>query len=251
MQCFFSLIIPFKNKRVSRKTKGRIIQLNNHSTINLKGSSILQISLPYRAMRVTVVIIFMFGVLTSKSQTPKASAAEFKWAIFHPFAAIKVKKITKAANLLLPTLNIKEALDNYTAGGKADAFRHVYFMALYAQKIKAKKLIKLGKAHEKSNYRQYKKYKDEYGEKPDSLSSVMDLNNNKVGIKIGHENKSLEKKELATLVIKDIQNGKALIMKRNDKGEYLDCNGKIINVNEFDHRWYVPKCLVQSDFIYN
>jgi len=198
-------------------------------------------------MRFLISAILLFSIFVSKSQTPKPSSAEFLWAIFHPFAAIKVKKITRTGNSILHELNIKEKLDNYTAGGKADAFRHVYFMALYAQKIKPKKLIKLGKAHEKSNYRQFRKNKNEYGEKPDSLSSVMDLNNNKIGIHIGRENKTLEKKELAALVIKDIQNGKALIMKRNEKGEYLDCAGKIIDVKVFEQRWYVPKCLVHSD----
>src|SRR6478609_8317397 len=106
-------------------------------------------------MRVLFFILLFSFVLDTSSQVPKPSFAEFTWSIFHPVAAIKVKKITRRANQMLPEFNIEKTLDPYSAGGKADAFRHVYFMALYAQKIKPKKLVKLGKAHEKSNYRQF------------------------------------------------------------------------------------------------
>jgi hypothetical protein len=194
-----------------------------------------------------LTILFLLFALALLSQTPRLSSAELRWSLFHPFAALKVKKLTRAGSAIMPELNITRHLDSFTAGGKADAFRHIYYMALYSQKIKARKLVKLGEAHERSNYRQFKKNKDEYGEKPDSLSSVMDLKNNKVGITLGSQNKTLDKKELAQLVIAEIKNGKAVIMKRNSKGEHLRCDGNVIEMAQFKNTWNIPKCLVPSN----
>ena len=125
-----------------------------------------------------------------------------------------------------------------------------FFMAAFAQKIKIKKLKKLGIAHEKGNYRQFKKHQNEEGERPDSLSNVMDLNNNELGLKIGSENKKISLAELKELVINEIKNGKAQVIKRNHSGAYIDCNNNTINLKLYSNKWYVPKCLVPSNHIY-
>src|SRR5690606_27581918 len=154
-------------------------------------------------------IIFIFFCNACFSSIPKLSKYEKRWAIFHPFAAIKVNKISKKCFIIYKQQNIKTELDTFTNGGKLDAFRHAFFMAAYAQKVKVEKLRKLGKAHEKGNYRQFLKSQLEDGERPDSLSCEMDLLNNELGFVIGKSNKKLILEELKNAVISEIKNGKA------------------------------------------
>ncbi|MDP3557845.1 MAG: hypothetical protein Q8T03_10755 [Bacteroidota bacterium] len=180
----------------------------------------------------------------------KTSKQEKIWAFKHPFSAVKIKKLYRQVSPIYKQSLNKLLLDSFNNGGKLDAFRHTYFMAAFAQKVKVKKLRELGIAHEKGNQKQFIKQQTEEGELADSLSNVMDLNNNELGYKIGKENKNLSLEELRQLIIKEINEGKALIMKRNKSGNYLDCNNNIIDLKLYLHKWYVPKCLVSSDYIY-
>ncbi|HWY37118.1 MAG TPA: hypothetical protein VNY73_01070, partial [Bacteroidia bacterium] len=126
-------------------------------------------------------------------------------------------------------------------------FRHAFAMAYMCRYVSVKKLRRLGKAHEKGNYLQFlNDNAEDGGELPDSLSSVMDLNNNELGFLIGKEAKRFPAEELKKNVIDGIQKGKALIMKRNKEGLYLDCGGHIISRQRPYKQWVVPKCLVPS-----
>lgn len=131
-----------------------------------------------------------------------------------------------------------------------DAYRHILYMSVFAQKIKPRKLRKLGLAHEKSNYQYYKKNRSEFGEIPDSLASVMDLYNNEIGFKIGTTNKKLPVLQLNQLVLTSLSNGEGLIFKRKKNGTYLDCFGKEIELNQYRGKWAIPKCLVSSNSDY-
>lgn len=194
--------------------------------------------------RLILFIALLSISLQSKSQKP--CKQELCWALGHPFAALKVKKIKKKADLIYNRPDIKARFD-YSSGGKLDAFRHVFFMAAFAQEIKIKKLRKLGIAHEKGNYKQFLKHKTENGELPDSLSCVMDLANNELGFTIGANNKDKKLEQLRPIVIKEILDGKAFILKRNREGRYVDCNNKVIDPGLFSGKWFVPKCLVPSN----
>jgi len=195
------------------------------------------------------------------SEAQKISRYEWWWTLGHPFAAVKVKLMSKKcyeiynrqANAVLNSKSgaeVSKNLDKFSNGGKLDAYRHVFFMASFAQKVKSKKLRKLGRAHEKTNYKMFLKNKQEYGEISDSLSSVMDLFNNEIAFKIGSENKKLNANELSDLAIEQIKSGKALVMKRKKNGTYLDCNDQPIDLNLYIKNWSVPKCLVPSDYNY-
>lgn len=172
---------------------------------------------------------------------------EKKWAIIHPFASYRIKKISKKCFVIYQDSSIRSKLDQFESGGQRDAFRHVFYMAAFAQKIKVKKLKKLGVAHEKQNYLDFLKSKTEFGELADSLSCVMDLENNEVGFKIGLLHKKTNLNELSKLVLLSIHSGEALIMKRNLKGLYLNCQNEIINLNNYKNKWQIPKCLVPSN----
>ena len=169
----------------------------------------------------------------SWSQVPKPGKYERCWAVTHPFAAFKVKKITKKCSALVCQIEPKNQLDNFTNGGKLDAYRHSFYMAAYAQKVKTRKLRKLGIAHEKTNYRQFLKSEKEEGELADSLSNVMDLFNNELGLKIGAENKKESLEHLSEIIIEEIKKGNALIVKRDSAGAYLDCDGRLIDLKKY------------------
>jgi len=195
------------------------------------------------------LILFFYQMFSVSAQ--RASRYEIGWAILHPMAALKVKSITKDCNAIADTGVIQQQLDRYPSGGKADAFRHVFYMAAYSQKIKSRKVRKLGIAHEKGNYRQFLNSKKEEGEIPDSLSSEMDLRNNELGILIGKSNKKTPLAELVSAVIGEIVRGNAVIMKRNKNGQLLTCPGDPIEPEKYLGKWNIPKCLVPSSYSYS
>lgn len=132
---------------------------------------------------------------------------QYRWALFHPIAAIKVKHIYKKNYPVYLEVKQKKILDTIENGGKLDAFRHGFFMACFAQKISSKKLIKLGIAHEKDDVYLYrKKKKFEYADMPDSASILMDLTNNKIGIEIGKKYKNISPYQLKDTIILYILN---------------------------------------------
>jgi hypothetical protein len=184
--------------------------------------------------------------VAARGQFSSLGAHEKRWVLFHPVAAIKVRHINSRCVSLYTQPQVRSQLDTFVSGGRLDAYRHVFFMAAFAQKVRVKKLRKLGQAHEKTNYRQFLKQKLEEGEKPDSLSSVMDLLNNELGLKIGCNYRELPLPELSSLVIKRINAGEARMFRRDSKGRYVDCSGVLIDQARYSRQWHVPKCLVDT-----
>src|SRR5690242_10088453 len=107
---------------------------------------------------ISLFLIFVLCVNLAQAK-PRTSRYEFWWALGHPFAALKVKKVYSKASKLFDQNELKVKLDVYTSGGKLDAFRHVFYFAAFAQKIKPRKVLKLGKAHERTNYLDFKRGK--------------------------------------------------------------------------------------------
>ena len=175
------------------------------------------------------------------------SRFEKHWALLHPFAAFKVKKIYQKANEIYSESKKYNLLDNFENGGKLDAYRHIFFMAAFAQKINAGKVKKLGIAHEKGNYLHFKKSIHEHGEVPDSLSSVMDFHNNDIGIKTGKTNKRQTLSELSALCITEIKKGNAVYFKRSTAGAYLTCQDEEIDLSAYKGNWHIPKCLIATN----
>jgi hypothetical protein len=173
---------------------------------------------------------------------------EIWWAAGHPLAAFKVKKITKHCDKIVDHHQIREQLDSFSTGGKADAYRHMFYMAAYAQKIDGYKLEKLGMAHERTNRKQFEKGKKEEREVPDFISCLMDLVNNETGIIIGSENQELQLKQLSDLIISEILKGKGMIIMRNKKGQYINCDKIPLDIKTFKGKWNIPKCLSHSDY---
>lgn len=199
-------------------------------------------------MRLSILyLLCVFSNIVFAQRFQSRSLAEKKWALTHPVSAIKVKKIYKNALPIYQLIKQNRTLDTLENGGKLDAFRHVFFMAAFAQKIKPRKVLKLGIAHEKGNYHHFKSHITEHGEIPDSLSTVMDLENNYKGIELGVKNKNCTINELAGHTLALLVAGNALYFKRNAKGEYVDCNNHVINMNDYKQKWFIPKCLIKTN----
>jgi hypothetical protein len=202
-----------------------------------------------RTFSFLILLLIIHSAIPGAGQTPRLSVPEFFWALGHPVAALKVKQISKKCVRTFLSAEIKPHLDTYSDGGTLDAYRHVYYMAAFAQKINTRKLRRLGLAHEKSNYRQFRKHRLEDGSQPDSLASVMDLHNNELGLAIGCNFRHVPSEELKKLVLNAIKEGKAVILKRNQSGKFLDCYDRVIDPAQFYNSWYVPKCIVPSNYI--
>ncbi len=184
------------------------------------------------------ILVYGNGSITAVKS--KIAVREIIWGITHPFIAFKVKRLTKEA------LSITDSLQNHNilsdrSGGQLDAFKHSYWMALLSQEIKAKKARKIGVIHEKVNYKSFKKNHSVQ----DSAASAMDILNNEVGILLGSNNKLMSKKELITLTISYIKQGKMYIIKKDDKGNCLDKDNKIIDLS-VEKEWDKRKCIIGS-----
>ncbi|MEI6864762.1 hypothetical protein [Flavicella sp.] len=205
-------------------------------------------------MKKTILIfIFLINLFhTSSAQNHKQgfknlSSPEKCWVIFHPFKAKRAYRISLQAQKTSDSIAKTTLLDQDKNGGQVDAFRHAYWMATLAKEIGKNSAKSLGKAHEKGNYKQFKKNQFEDGTHPDKPSSEMDLFNNNIGINIFKENKNVNKMELISLVIEKIKKGKLKILKKDIYGHYNDCNGKSINLKEYKGIWETPKCLINSN----
>lgn len=193
-------------------------------------------------------VAFLFVILsTSCSSLKSYGKYQKRWAYSHPFAAIKLKKEKSRCDIIYNAVKDANSLDKFENGGKLDAFRHLFYMAVFSSKVAGHKVKKLGIAHEKDNYQLFLKSKNEDGEKPDSLSCEMDLLNNALGIELA---KSLKKgtsvTEIRTKCINQISEGKAYFMKRDSLGNYLTCEGTKIDLNLYKQIWNIPKCLVRK-----
>ena len=181
-----------------------------------------------------------------KSGYKKLSGPEKRWALLHPFKAKKAYPMAAKALKITDSLASTGIIDKDNNGGSYDAFKHSYWMAKTAKLIGMKSAIRLGKAHERGNYKTFKKRRLEDGFAPDKPSSDMDLFNNDMGAKMGNlllaesENKLIEKIVLA------LNKGELVMLLKNKEGQFLDCDKNIIPADSLKNRWDNKKCVVPS-----
>ncbi|MDF2437234.1 MAG: hypothetical protein K0Q95_1610 [Bacteroidota bacterium] len=199
-----------------------------------------------------MIIAFFYSTFSySQSSLQKFKSVSFSekcWVIFHPFVAKKAMKKTSMVLSDVDSVKNTGTIGTDMNGGKLDAFRHAYWMATLTNSIGKHKSLKLGKAHEKGNYRTFKKHKLEDSILPDSVSCEMDLMNNKVGADLVGEKKRFgEKKDIQNIVLESLKTGKLSIIKKDKGGNYLYCDGTFIDTNVWGGKWNIPKCLISSD----
>ncbi len=201
-----------------------------------------------------ILVLFLKAlVLLAQHQSPlkqfcKVSCAEKKWILCHPFIAKTSWKITRLAIETSDSLNNIKALDSDPNGGQIDAFRHAFWMALLTLEIGEKNALKLGKAHEKGNYRNFKKHRLEDSALPDKASGEMDLWNNKIGAGIAASQIKISISDLRDTIIKYIEGGKMKIIVKNCQKKALDGEGNPLPLDQIN-KWDNGKCLVKSDSI--
>jgi len=203
----------------------------------------------------TIVIVFLLYPLASTGQTKtsdwqsykKLSCPEKCWVLKHLFVAKKAWRITQFVRLQTDSIQKTSILDGDANGGEVDAFRHAFWMASLSQKMRWRKAYRLGKAHEKGNYLDYKKHRLEDGTFPDKISSEMDIWNNDIGLQIGKTYPAIASDSLKIIVIEHIIKGKMKVIKKNKQGQFLDEKGNIIQNETLKGKWENQKVLINSD----
>lgn len=188
-----------------------------------------------------------FGQESNVQKFKNLSAPEKRWVLAHPFIAKKALRISINARKITRENEKNDLLDQYNNGGKLDAFRHTFWMASLSMAIKWKKAARLGNAHEKGNKIDWKKGRFEEGAPPDRASGEMDYWNNEIGLEIGRKHQGISKPELVEFVLQAIFEGRCKIIRRNDKGAFLDCEGNIVTSSEWKGKWGNSKCLIFSN----
>ncbi|MDZ7613246.1 MAG: hypothetical protein U5K51_05695 [Flavobacteriaceae bacterium] len=135
------------------------------------------------------LIFILFHCNAALSQSAAASFFELSgpekyWVITHFIKAKKAFKITEEVLRKTDSVGKTDLLDADMNGGQLDAFKHSYWIAHLTTGIGKKAALRLGEAHEKGNYRDFKNSKKEDGTVPDKMASEMDLQNNMAGARL-------------------------------------------------------------------
>jgi len=197
-----------------------------------------------------IVLAFLstqFSAQSNWNKFWKESGPIKKWIVLHPFKAKKALKVSEEANRISDSIAKTPLLDNDIAGGQVDAFRHAYWMARLHQEIGKCAARSLGKAHERDNYKTFKKSQYENNISPDKPSKEMDLFNNKAGLSFTKKGVFRSKNGLMYKIANAILKGDLKIIKKDASGNYLTCDNKIIPPEELLHVWENGKCVISSN----
>jgi hypothetical protein len=177
----------------------------------------------------------------------KLSKPEKTWVISHPFKAKKAYHISNMTDQITDSIAKEGIIGHDNNGGRLDAFKHSFWMARLTQGIGKRAALSLGKAHEKGNYKTYKKRQLEDEVLPDKASTDMDLFNNAVGVRTGSFYNKNPKKDLILKLLDSLHYGKLRVLYKDDQGNFLDCLHQKIPLDSLRSQWHTPKCLVPSN----
>lgn len=188
---------------------------------------------------------------TKQNAKLDVSCPEIWWGIGHPFISIKAFRISKQALITTRQIEKEKLLQNDWNGGQIDAFKHAFWMGLLTYKINRKQAIKLGIAHEKGNYKNFKKnLRRGRSGNHDKAAQEMDLLNNETGASLAEQFSDADENEFKEIIMDYIQAGRLKIIKKNNLGEYLNENDQIIPTAQLIGIWDNGKVLVDSDYIW-
>ncbi len=202
----------------------------------------------YRFLFFILLIYFPTSGQQPLKEFFRLSAAEKCWTITHLLKAKKAYRISREAREESKRMVHHPALDSFEHGGMLDAFRHAYWMACLGREIGCKAARKLGQAHEKGNYRDFKKGKKEDGALQDATAVMMDLHNNEAGLQIALASKHHPLADIREMVVQAVTEGKMKIMKRDSNGVLCDCEGNAVQTDKRGaNDWQLPYCLIPSN----
>lgn len=177
----------------------------------------------------------------------KLSRPEKAWVIARPFKAKRAFMATMHARQITDSLFQLHLPDTFRHGGRLDAFRHSYWMAILTQRIGERASRKLGQCHEKGNKIQFRRGRSEDGFLQDATACEMDLYNNEAGIRLALQHRNANPDELTTICLDAIRSGLMRILLINAAGDYCDCNGNpVILKRRGVDQWRLPICLISS-----
>ncbi|HSH66126.1 MAG TPA: hypothetical protein VLB84_10085 [Bacteroidia bacterium] len=177
----------------------------------------------------------------------KLSRPEKCWTILHPFVCKKAFQATLQSQTVTDSIKKSGIIGTDNSGGKLDAFKHTYWMAVVAKVIGPRKALKLGKAHERGNKLQFKKHQKEDRILPDSVSSCMDLHNNEQGVLLVKKNRQATQQDLQKEVLHLLRQGELACIRKDKNGNFLTCKGTVIDMKKWTGKWNIPKCIIASD----
>jgi len=196
-------------------------------------------------------ILLAFTVSAKPGMTKafwKLSRPEKGWVLVHPFKARRAYLATQQARRSTDSLYRIQTPDTFRHGGRIDAFRHSFWMALLTQRIGARASRKLGKCHERGNRIHYRRGKTEDGYLQDATACEMDLHNNEAGIRLALDHPNEGQNGMANECLKAIRSGKMKILFINADGAFCDCDGKPVKmVRKGMDKWKLPICLLTSE----
>lgn len=203
-------------------------------------------------MNKLLLIFLLLFSLNMKSQNKvgwsKLGSAEKVWVLLHPFSAKKAKLLTKIAIEDTDSIQHVYNFPNPISGGRKDALRHAYWMALISSRIGERRALWLGKAHEKKGKKDFEKGKLEEGSLPDSVSMQMDLFNNKFGAKLGKFCFECNSYKLLESLLEVLKKGELKIVKYNQQGQSLDKDNQVIPNEEWEGKWINRRILEGSEY---
>ena len=200
-------------------------------------------------------VILFFLVLTSLSLTAqkktswkRLGGAEKVWVLLHPFSAKKAQKLSSLAIHHSDSVHELIKFPNPESGGRKDALRHAYWMALMSNKIGPKRALWLGKAHEKKGKKDFKSGIKEDGSLADQTAMEMDLINNAFGVKVGKYCYECTNQKLLDTVLESLKKGELKIIKQNTEGDFLDENNEVIPAESWKGSWENERVLINSSY---
>ena len=189
---------------------------------------------------------YSLNAQSAESRFSKLSGPEKWWVIWHPFKAKRALNISLEVLRLTDSVSKTGSIGHDRNGGKLDAFKHSYWTADLTKEIGETAALKLGEAHERGNYKTFKKGKLEDGFLPDKPSSEMDLYNNQMGAELSRKKIEATNLQLMNGVIEMIVSGDLRILKK-ENATFLTCNGQVIAEDELKGKWINDKCLIPSN----
>ena len=109
---------------------------------------------------ILILFLWMSFQMLGQSKSKRLSSlsnAEKWWVVWHPFKAKRALEVSLKALDITDSIKKEGIIGVDINGGKLDAFKHCYWMAKLSHDIGRKAALKLGRAHEKGNYRSFLK----------------------------------------------------------------------------------------------
>ncbi|MGI9530817.1 DUF6973 domain-containing protein [Lutimonas sp.] len=206
-------------------------------------------------MKRAVILILLTTCIQQKlhsqagvSGFSELSSNEKWWVVFHPFKAKRALAVSLETLRLTDSIKKAGTVGRDNNGGHLDAFKHTYWMLALSREIGPNSASSLGRAHEKGNFKSFKKGTKEDGFLPDKVSSEMDLFNNQAGVNIYKKYPKDSQDQDVQHVLSHLEKGKLRMIKK-DGSLFINCEGDMIDPLALKGSWENDKCLIPTSKI--